>query len=238
MVRKTIPKKIKNFVLIASKHQCSICQAHAIDVHHIKPVSKGGTNDLENLMVVCPNHHREYHQGKFSKEQMEIYRNQWIQKCNIFLGVGIPLEVITKDQKLASSLPIEVKMEFLEKYSGCLIQNISEDSNNLTIYFWSSAQIWSEITHDVISLVQSSFRFFKNVKSITGVCIPNRVEEKYYGLDTPDLYSFTVKMSDIEEFIFGKSQLIDFWQSINFFKKERPDVMNNNKINLNMPMRI
>ncbi len=57
MNRKANPRKIRDFLLVASKHQCSICQANTVEVHHIVPVSERGTNNLENLMVVCPNCH-------------------------------------------------------------------------------------------------------------------------------------------------------------------------------------
>lgn len=47
MSRVAVPQKIRDFLLIASKHQCSICQAHTIDVHHIIAVSDGGTNSFQ-----------------------------------------------------------------------------------------------------------------------------------------------------------------------------------------------
>ncbi len=39
-----------------------------IEVHHIKPVSKGGKSVLGNIVVLCPNHHKEFEYGK-----LEIY---------------------------------------------------------------------------------------------------------------------------------------------------------------------
>ena len=39
--------------------RCIICGwAEAVDVHHIIPRRHGGTNNLDNLAVLCPNHHR------------------------------------------------------------------------------------------------------------------------------------------------------------------------------------
>ena len=38
---------------------CMICGWDVIvDVHHIRPRRHNGTNDLDNLIVLCPNHHR------------------------------------------------------------------------------------------------------------------------------------------------------------------------------------
>ncbi len=238
MKRKAVPKKIRDFLLIASKHQCSICQTNPVEVHHIIPVVDGGTNDLDNLMVVCPNHHTDFHDGKFSIEQMKTYRNQWIQKCNIFLQVGVPTEILVNDRELASSLSLEIKLQFLEQYTNCDVQNISVDSDGITIYFWSTAQSWSEITHDIISLTQASFRFFKDSRNIKCVCLVVKIEEKYYARDNPELYSFNVSMKNVDDFIFGKIPLNDFWNKIEFFKKERPNVYQNEKLVFRMPMRL
>jgi 5-methylcytosine-specific restriction endonuclease McrA len=33
-------------------------------IHHIIEVKDGGTNDLENLITLCGNHHRQWHAGQ------------------------------------------------------------------------------------------------------------------------------------------------------------------------------
>lgn len=42
---------------------CAICnwKESSCDVHHIIPRSKGGTDDLTNLILICPNDHRLIH---------------------------------------------------------------------------------------------------------------------------------------------------------------------------------
>jgi predicted HNH restriction endonuclease len=35
-----------------------------VEVHHIKPLSVGGTDTIENVACVCPSHHREAHLGR------------------------------------------------------------------------------------------------------------------------------------------------------------------------------
>ena len=36
-----------------------------LEVHHMKRVCKGGTDDPSNLKVVCEEHHKVFHRGEF-----------------------------------------------------------------------------------------------------------------------------------------------------------------------------
>lgn len=58
--RKTIPPKIALKVLKRDNYKCCICgkspSTHpelSLEVDHILPISKGGTNDIENLQTLC-----------------------------------------------------------------------------------------------------------------------------------------------------------------------------------------
>lgn len=38
--------------------KCELCRYKlSLDIHHITPKSRGGTNEIDNLMVICPNCH-------------------------------------------------------------------------------------------------------------------------------------------------------------------------------------
>lgn len=238
MSRTTVPKKIRDFLLIASKHQCSICQSTTVDVHHIIAVSDGGTNDLENLMVVCPNHHREFHQGKLSIDQMKVYRTQWLQQCRVFLEVGIPNEKITKDRDIASNLSLENKIQFIQESSNCLVETLSEDDTTISLFLNSAARSPSEITRTVITIVKIVYRLFKTAK-ITRCTFPVNTKEKILlGADVPELYSFIVGMKDVDDLVFGKISVSDFWKKISFFRKKDVDITQNQIKHLDLPWMI
>lgn len=51
--------------------KCLICGFDKIiDVHHLVSKSKGGTHDLSNLIVLCPNHHKMVHHGDYREEML------------------------------------------------------------------------------------------------------------------------------------------------------------------------
>jgi len=57
--------------------KCIVCGFDkVIEYHHIIPYSEGGTNDVENIAVLCPNHHKMIHKYHMTlKELKEAYKN-------------------------------------------------------------------------------------------------------------------------------------------------------------------
>ena len=59
------------WVLSNAKHICESCGINApfrnikgrphLEVHHVKPLSKGGSDTISNAIAVCPNCHRAFH---------------------------------------------------------------------------------------------------------------------------------------------------------------------------------
>ena len=90
--RKTIPKDVRNKVLVDAMHRCCLCPAHEdiIDLHHIVPISEDGPNTEENLMAVCPTCHAKIHRlrKRYSVEQLRMYKERWGKLC----ALGLPLD--------------------------------------------------------------------------------------------------------------------------------------------------
>ncbi|MES2060224.1 MAG: helix-turn-helix domain-containing protein [Patescibacteria group bacterium] len=58
-VRVPLNHSIYNEVYIKFQARCAVCNFDEVtEVHHIIPVKLGGSNDIENLILLCPNHHK------------------------------------------------------------------------------------------------------------------------------------------------------------------------------------
>lgn len=70
-VRKPLAAAIKHRLNLKYEGRCGFIDANGkrcvesrfIEVHHIQPLSEGGTDDLENLEMLCSGHHKVRHRG-------------------------------------------------------------------------------------------------------------------------------------------------------------------------------
>lgn len=55
-------KEYRQSVLDFYNNRCFACgYTHFLDIHHIKHKTTGGSDRIDNLVVLCPNHHKEWH---------------------------------------------------------------------------------------------------------------------------------------------------------------------------------
>lgn len=78
--------------------RCQVCgceigsqygsERHVIEAHHIQPFSESFNNNFDNIMVLCPNHHRVVHtyHGEFHRRSREfIYPNGYREALSLNL---------------------------------------------------------------------------------------------------------------------------------------------------------
>jgi 5-methylcytosine-specific restriction endonuclease McrA len=64
--RATMPPSVRAAVLARDRHRCATpgCRsAHFLEVHHVMPRGRGGTNRVENLITLCSRGHGFVHEG-------------------------------------------------------------------------------------------------------------------------------------------------------------------------------
>ena len=96
-MREALTPAKKRRIMEAVGNKCEIrgCKSKAYRIHHIKPVSEGGTNVGSNLVVLCANHHTDAHNGKITRAELrEVVKNRSEKKKreirNILRDTHIP----------------------------------------------------------------------------------------------------------------------------------------------------
>lgn len=71
-----IKKKDRDRLLVEARHRCTICSEKCFEIHHIVEQADGGSDEEENLIVLCPNcHQHRYHRcGEFTRDQLRLYK--------------------------------------------------------------------------------------------------------------------------------------------------------------------
>ena len=75
--RDSLSVKKRVILLTESGYRCAVPTCRnilALDMHHIWEVSAGGSDNLSNLIALCPNCHALYHRGTIRQESMYVYK--------------------------------------------------------------------------------------------------------------------------------------------------------------------
>ena len=62
-------------------HKGKIQFAHGNEIHHIRPVSEGGTEDPDNVILLCPNHHKQADLGIITTEELKQHVVNYIEEA-------------------------------------------------------------------------------------------------------------------------------------------------------------
>ena len=102
-----ITKAVRDQLLVEARHRCTICSEKCYEIHHIIERAEGGSDELENLIVLCRNcHQHRYHRsGEFTREQLRLYKQKLKEQNEIERRVLQNLEEIR--QNLATVPPEE-----------------------------------------------------------------------------------------------------------------------------------
>lgn len=79
-VKYKVRASIRDLAIKTYGHKCMIencCYEKIIDAHHIVYSSQNGDNSFENIILLCPNHHREVHKKFISKQELKDTIKNW-----------------------------------------------------------------------------------------------------------------------------------------------------------------
>jgi hypothetical protein len=95
--------------------RCCLCHSMGVEVHHIVPQARGGTDDIENGAPLCPSCHEIYGANAEKQKFVREARDFWYEYCE--RGSGIDS---TQIREISNRLETIATKSDLEKYA---IQN-------------------------------------------------------------------------------------------------------------------
>jgi hypothetical protein len=79
-------------------YRCRMCGfEHFTEVHHIVPRREGGRNTADNMLSLCPNHHRAAHAGIVTKAELAAVLAEPLR----FAPLPAPLALVNTHAKVA-----------------------------------------------------------------------------------------------------------------------------------------
>jgi HNH endonuclease len=108
-----ITKSVRDTLLVEAKHRCTICSEKCFEIHHIIEQAEGGTDDEDNLIVLCPNcHQHRYHRsGEFTRDQLRLYKAKLKESNEIERRLLMNLEEIRTHIGQLSSQELEKQLK-------------------------------------------------------------------------------------------------------------------------------
>ena len=94
MARQSIAQSVRQEVLTEAGYRCAVptCRTIlAMDIHHIIPVADNGTNDVDNLIALCPTCHALHHRGEIPQEAIRVWKGMLVALNGAFDREAIDL---------------------------------------------------------------------------------------------------------------------------------------------------
>lgn len=135
-----VKKADRDQLLVEARHRCTICAEKCFEIHHIVEHADGGSDEPENLIVLCPNcHQHRYHRSReFTRDQLRLYKERLKERNEIESRVLKNLEEIREklptvspeesEEKLRRELAEAATLVSDEEYPGIVsgVQRTSE----------------------------------------------------------------------------------------------------------------
>jgi len=176
-------QSVKEEALVRSRRCCCVCQEFAglsTEVHHIIHRSEGGSDDLDNAIVLCRRCHAEVGQynsrhpvgNKYSPEELRRLRDQWWTWCEKNPAVPLPKYPVSVSPGSVTLFIRGEKVRFK-------VYNETKE-----VYY----QVWIKITIDMPNILPEhvGIEMVNPKTEVTGTAGPVAVSGDIMGIDGTD----------------------------------------------------
>ena len=117
------PEPVKLSVRKRAHHQCCLCKAVGVEVHHIIPHNEGGPDTEDNAAPLCPSCHEVYGANPTKRKMIRETRDTWYEICAArYAGDADRLESIAAG------------VEQLIDFQDFLMERLSQSNGGLSLY--------------------------------------------------------------------------------------------------------
>lgn len=108
-----------------------------MDVHHIVPEGKGGTDDIDNAAPLCPNCHNHFGDNPNKRKEIRQMRDWWYGVCSKKhmqsedIETSSKLALILEKIQRSESNVVELK-DMLRRITNRMIDNITPETATMT----------------------------------------------------------------------------------------------------------
>lgn len=121
--------------IIAKSNGCELCGCKncSLILHHIIPVSKGGDNSPENIVVLCEECHKDFHRLYATWEQN--FNNDWKKHYSMMerhgIGIMVMYDIALPYLELLRGKSPFKRFEPMSKISGATMKTLDERISDL-----------------------------------------------------------------------------------------------------------
>jgi len=184
---------VREYVLYRDKHTCQICKGKSgdsvLEVHHIIPRSKGGTNRPDNLITLCRTCHQNLHRNNL-KVSLTANKNF---KAETFMSI-VRWKLVNRLKELGNAMFITYG--YLTKQKRLELGLPKSHINDAFVIAGGSKQKRSSVYYFIKQVRKSNRKLFKGIRSR----IRNTAERFVKGFQRFD----KVKYRGTECFIAGR----------------------------------
>ena len=106
--------KVREEVSKKAAFRCCRCQNIGVEVHHLIPEGKGGSNEIENAAPLCAKCHDDFGDNPNKKKQLTEMRDWWYEKAEMAFSPSGINPLLGKVNDIVLSIP-EKQKEFQAK---------------------------------------------------------------------------------------------------------------------------
>lgn len=158
-------------LLVQTGRRCCLCgELHIIQVHHIVPLEKGGTDEIDNAIPLCANCHEKVHKSLgssgmtrvYTANELKLHRTRAIERTRQPGPIDQQADIDDRLEELIKILQIraaaierELQLHYKNDVGDCLVEFLSLHNEHIVALRQRNFLLAHEILREINALSYS-----------------------------------------------------------------------------------